>query len=81
MITDDKKFLESYFQSVNWLSQNLDSFNLKTNDELVLNYKRLYKILNRAKTQSQILKHKKMLRNAEDQPREHQFIHKEFNLS
>lgn len=28
LITDDKKFLESYFQSVNRLSQNLDSINL-----------------------------------------------------
>jgi len=28
LITDDKKFLESYFQSVNILSQNLDSINL-----------------------------------------------------
>jgi len=27
LITDDKKFLESYFQSVNKLSQNLDSIN------------------------------------------------------
>ncbi len=27
LITDDKKFLESYFQSVNRLSQNLDSIN------------------------------------------------------